>query len=62
MLLSVTIGAVLMKEDLYEIGILNCIESVTPYDAHSSQIPMAKGVCQPHDIVYRLHHPFGDIL
>jgi len=55
MLLSVTIWAVLMKEDLNEIGILNCIESVTPYDAPSSQIPLAKGVCQPHGIVYRLH-------
>jgi hypothetical protein len=51
-----------MKDDLYEIGILNSIESVTPYDALSSQIPLAKGVCQPHDIVYRLQQPFGDIL
>ncbi len=51
-----------MKEDLYEIGILNCIESVTPYDALSSQIPLVKGVCQPHGIVYRLHQPFWDIL
>ena len=51
-----------MKEDFYEIGILNCIESVTPYDALSSQIPLVKGVCQPHGIVYRLHQPFGDIL